>query len=193
VLIEVAAHGEQGAAPPLLVVTQDIIEWALHPANTLTVTQDVIEWALHPANALRVSQSCIEVAYKGRRQPEVIARYQRALPAPQRVEEKERNVMEPQQRTLDKEEILRAIATLSQSGVRISVEQIHGCEDLLTQLVEINTEFRAATDHLVRLNGSVARHEAEVAALKLRAAARDAMCRSSTCCARRSEGSRRQS
>jgi hypothetical protein len=80
VLIEVAAHGEQGAAPPLLVVTQDVIEWALHPANTLTVTQDVIEWALHPANALRVTQSCIEVAYKGRRQPKVIARYQRALP-----------------------------------------------------------------------------------------------------------------
>jgi hypothetical protein len=80
VLIEVAAHGEQGAAPPSLVVTQDVIEWALHPANTLTVTQDVIEWALHPANNLRVTQSCIEVAYKGRRQPRVIARYQRALP-----------------------------------------------------------------------------------------------------------------
>jgi hypothetical protein len=62
------------------VVTQDVIEWALHPANTLTVTQDVIEWALHPANALRVTQSCIEVAYQGRRQPKVIARYQRALP-----------------------------------------------------------------------------------------------------------------
>src|ERR1017187_112271 len=74
------------------------------------------------------------------------------------------------------DEILQAIATLSQSGVRISVEQIHGREDLLTQLVELTTEFRAATDHLVRLNGSVARHEAEVAALRLRAAARDAGC-----------------
>jgi hypothetical protein len=74
------------------------------------------------------------------------------------------------------DEILQAIATLSQAGVRISVEQIHGREDLLTQLVELTTEFRAATDHLVRLNGSVARHEAEVAALKLPAAARDAGC-----------------
>ena len=64
--------------------------------------------------------------------------------------------MEPQPLNLDKEEFLRAIATLSQSGVRISVEQIHCREDLLTQLVELTTEFRAATDHLVRLNGSVA-------------------------------------
>jgi hypothetical protein len=55
------------------------------------------------------------------------------------------------------DEILQAIATLSQSGVRISVEQIHGREDLLTQLVELTTEFRAATEHLVRLNGAVAR------------------------------------
>ena len=84
--------------------------------------------------------------------------------------------MELQPPNLDKEEIIRAIATLSQSGVRISVEQIHGREDLLTQLVELTTEFRAATDHLVRLNGSAARHEAEVAALKLHAAARDAAC-----------------
>ena len=74
------------------------------------------------------------------------------------------------------DEILQAIATLSQSGVRISVEQIHGREDLLTQLVELTTEFRAATEHLVRLNGAVARHETEVIALKLRAAARDAAC-----------------
>jgi hypothetical protein len=47
---------------------------------------------------------------------------------------------------------------------------------LLVQLVELTTEFRATTDHLTRLNGSVARHEAEVGALKLRAAARDAAC-----------------
>jgi hypothetical protein len=76
----------------------------------------------------------------------------------------------------DKAEILQAISTLAQSGVRISVEQIRGREDLLAQFVELTTEFRAATDHLVRLNGSVARHESEVAALKLRAAARDAAC-----------------
>ena len=76
----------------------------------------------------------------------------------------------------DKDEILQAIATLSQSGVRISVEQIHGREDLLTQLVELTTEFRGATEHLVRLNGAVARHETEVGILKLRAAARDAAC-----------------
>ena len=73
------------------------------------------------------------------------------------------------------DEILQAIATLSQAGVRISVEQIHGREDLLTQLVELTTGF-AQREHLVRLNGSVARHEVEVAALKLRAAARDAAC-----------------
>jgi hypothetical protein len=75
-----------------------------------------------------------------------------------------------------KEEILQAIATLAQSGIRISVEQIHGREDLLTQLVELTTEFRAATDHLKRLNGSVARHEEDLGTLKLRAASRDAMC-----------------
>jgi len=32
------------------------------------------------------------------------------------------------------------------------------------------------TEHLVRLNGAIARHETEVVALKLRAAARDAAC-----------------
>src|ERR1035437_4499685 len=72
--------------------------------------------------------------------------------------------------------ILRAIDTLTQSGIKISVEQIHGRDDLLMQLVELTTEFRAATDQLVRLNGSVARHEAEVAGMKLRAAAKDAAC-----------------
>src|ERR1019366_10611501 len=75
-----------------------------------------------------------------------------------------------------KEEILQAIATLAQSGIRISVEQSHSRENLLTQLVELTTKFRAATDHLKRLNGAVARHEAEVGILKLRAAARDAGC-----------------
>src|ERR1035437_9754469 len=89
---------------------------------------------------------------------------------------KEGNVMELQPLNLDKEEILRAIDTLAQSGIKISVEQIHGRDDLLMQLVELTTEFRAATDQLVRLNGSVARHEAEVAGMKLRAAAKDAAC-----------------
>src|ERR1035437_327237 len=89
---------------------------------------------------------------------------------------KERNVMDLQPLNLDKEEILRAIDTLAQSGIKISVEQIHGREDLLAQLVELTTEFRAATDHLKRLNGNVARHEDEVTMLKLRAAARDAGC-----------------
>jgi hypothetical protein len=76
----------------------------------------------------------------------------------------------------DKEEILQAIATLAQSGIKISVEEIHGREAFLTQLVELTTEFRAANEHLIRLNGAIARHETEVVALKLRAAARDAMC-----------------
>jgi hypothetical protein len=76
----------------------------------------------------------------------------------------------------DKKEILQAIATLAQSGIKISVEEIHGREAFLTQLVELTTEFRAANEHLVRLNGAIARHETEVVALKLRAAARDAMC-----------------
>ena len=76
----------------------------------------------------------------------------------------------------NKDEILRAIATLSQSGVRSSVEQIQGREALLTQLVELTTEFRATTDHLKRLNGSVARYEQEVQVLKMRAAVRDAAC-----------------
>jgi hypothetical protein len=76
----------------------------------------------------------------------------------------------------DKKEILQAIATLAQSGIKISVDEIHGREAFLTQLVELTTEFRAANEHLVRLNGAIARHETEVVALKLRAAARDAMC-----------------
>jgi hypothetical protein len=76
----------------------------------------------------------------------------------------------------DKEEILQAIATLAQSGIKISVEEIHGREAFLTQLVELTTEFRAANEHLIRLNGAIARHETEVVALKLRAAARDAAC-----------------
>ena len=63
--------------------------------------------------------------------------------------------MELQPLNLDKEEILRAIDTLAQSGIKISVEQIHGREDLLTQLVELTTEFRAVTEHLVRLNGAI--------------------------------------
>jgi hypothetical protein len=75
-----------------------------------------------------------------------------------------------------KQEILHAIATLAESSVNISVEQIQGREDLLTQLVELTKEFRAVTDHLIRLNGAIARHETEVVALKLRAAARDAAC-----------------
>ena len=75
-----------------------------------------------------------------------------------------------------KQEILQAIATLAESGVNISVEQIHARDSLLVQLVELTTEFRAVTDHLIRLNGAIARHETEVVALKLRAAARDAMC-----------------
>jgi hypothetical protein len=76
----------------------------------------------------------------------------------------------------DKAEILQAIATLAQAGVSISVEQIHGRETLLVQMTELTTEFRAANEHLIRLNGAIARHETEVVALKLRAAARDAMC-----------------
>ena len=75
-----------------------------------------------------------------------------------------------------KQEIPQAIATLAESGVNISVEQIHARDSLLVQLVELTTEFRAVTDHLIRLNGAIARHETEVVALKLRAAARDAMC-----------------
>jgi len=47
---------------------------------------------------------------------------------------------------------------------------------LIVQLTELTTEFRAVPEHLVRLNGAIARHETEVVALKLRAAARDAMC-----------------
>jgi hypothetical protein len=75
-----------------------------------------------------------------------------------------------------KQEILQAIATLAESGVNISVEQIHARDSLLAQLVELTTEFRAVTDHLIRLNGAIARHETEVVALKLRAAARDTAC-----------------
>jgi hypothetical protein len=46
-----------------------------------------------------------------------------------------------------KQEILQAIATLAESGVNISVEQIHARDSLLVQLVELTTEFRAVTDH----------------------------------------------
>ena len=74
------------------------------------------------------------------------------------------------------QEILQAITTLAESGLNISVEQIHARDSLLVQLVELTTEFRAVTDHLIRLNGAIARHETEVVALKLRAAARDAAC-----------------
>ena len=45
----------------------------------------------------------------------------------------------------DKQEILGAIARLSEAGIRISVEQIHGREDLLASLTELTAEFRAAS------------------------------------------------
>jgi hypothetical protein len=80
------------------------------------------------------------------------------------------------ERIQNKEEILAAIERLSESGIKISVEQIHGRDDLIAELVELTTEFRATTDHLRRLNGSISRHETDLETLKLRAAARDAMC-----------------
>ena len=52
------------------------------------------------------------------------------------------------------QEILQAITTLAESGLTISVEQIHARDSLLVQLVELTTEFRAVTDHLIRLNGA---------------------------------------
>jgi hypothetical protein len=55
---------------------------------------------------------------------------------------KEGNVMELQPLNLDKEEILRAIDTLAQSGINISVEQIQAREGLLMPLVELTREFR---------------------------------------------------
>ena len=45
----------------------------------------------------------------------------------------------------------------------------------MAKLVELTVEFRAADD-AVPLNGAIARHETEVISLKLRAAARNAMC-----------------
>jgi hypothetical protein len=81
-----------------------------------------------------------------------------------------------EERIQNKEEILAAIERLSESGIKISVEQIHGRDDLIAELVELTTEFRATTDHLRRLNGSISRHETDLETLKLRAAARDAMC-----------------
>ena len=81
-----------------------------------------------------------------------------------------------EERIQNKEEILAAIERLSESGIKISVEQIHGRDDLIAELVELTTEFRATTDHLRRLNGSIARHETDIEAIKLRAASRDAMC-----------------
>ena len=93
-----------------------------------------------------------------------------------RAERKKETLWNCNRSTSTLEEILRAIDTLAQSGIKISVEQIHGREAFLTQLVELTAEFRAATDHLKRPDGSVARHEEEVGILKLRAAARDAAC-----------------
>src|ERR1035437_9212918 len=84
VLIEVAAHQEQGHSPPLLVITQNIIEWINHheqvntPPN-LFLTQLLIEWAIHPPNNLIATQICIEVAYKPQNGP-VKAHYKRFLP-----------------------------------------------------------------------------------------------------------------
>ena len=38
VLVEVAAHGEQGHAPPALVITQDVMEWMHSPGTPLRAT-----------------------------------------------------------------------------------------------------------------------------------------------------------
>ena len=75
------------------------------------------------------------------------------------------------ERIQNKEEILAAIERLSESGIKISVEQVRGREDLLAALIDLTAEFRAATDHLRRLNGSIERHEADLETLNLRAAA----------------------
>jgi hypothetical protein len=39
--------------------------------------------------------------------------------------------------------------------------------EVLTSLTELRTDLRAVRDHLSRLNGSVARHEADIGQLKL--------------------------
>src|ERR1017187_10039850 len=72
----------------------------------------------------------------------------------------------------DKDIILQAIATLAANGT----DQADARNLLVVHLAELTTEFRAVNEHLVRLNGAIARHETEVIALKLRAASRDAAC-----------------
>ena len=72
----------------------------------------------------------------------------------------------------DKDIILHAIATLAANGT----DQADARNLLVVHLAELTTEFRAVNEHLVRLNGAIARHETEVIALKLRAASRDAAC-----------------
>lgn len=64
-LIEVAQHGEQGADPPALFITQAAIEVASRGDVELNITQAVIEVAMYPDSALVVTQALIEVASVG--------------------------------------------------------------------------------------------------------------------------------